>query len=96
MHPVVRIKPACAPLAIIVCGLMLALGACTTGGQPAGGAGSGVPSPSEPAAATTASANSGICAEAAALRASVAQLTTVTLGPGMGDEISFSRAVVSK
>jgi hypothetical protein len=84
MYPLIRIRLASRKLGIVVGGLALALAACSSGtGQPSAGAGSGTSS--SPVA--TASASAGLCADAAALRTSVSQLTTVTVAPGVADEI---------
>jgi hypothetical protein len=87
MHPVIRTRLALGKLAIVVGGLAVALSACTGGGsQPSAGASSGT-STSVATAPATASPSEGLCADAAALRATVDQLTNVTVAPGLADEI---------
>jgi hypothetical protein len=87
MHPVIRSTLALGKLAIVVGGVAVALSACTGGGgQPSAGASSGT-STSVATASATASPSGGLCADAAALRASVDQLTNVTVAPGLADEL---------
>jgi hypothetical protein len=67
--------------------LAVALSACTGGGsQPSAAASSGT-STSVATAPATASPSGGLCADAAALRASVAQLANATMAPGLANEI---------
>jgi hypothetical protein len=94
MHPQIHRLLSGKP-ATLICGLALALTACTGGsGQPSAGASSGAPSASGSTAAATAPANAQLCADAAAVRASVAQLANVTVAPGLADEIKTDLANV--
>ena len=86
MHPVIRTRLASGKLAIVVGSLAVALSACTGGSQPSAGVSSGT-STSATTAPATASPSGGPCAGAAALRASVAELTNVTVAPGLADKI---------
>ncbi|HET9967057.1 MAG TPA: hypothetical protein VFQ68_02405 [Streptosporangiaceae bacterium] len=72
-------------LVVTACGLALLAG-CASGSTSPGGTSSAAPSSSSPAAASPSS--SVLCADVAALRASLDQLTHVTVQSGMGNEIT--------
>jgi len=76
-------------LAASASGLALLAAACgSSGGTPSGGTSSGVPAPSASAATpATAQPNAVLCADAAALRASLNKLTHVTVGKGTASQI---------
>jgi len=75
-------------------GLALLAAGCGSGGSsgstPAGGSSSpaGSPAPSAPPTSSGAEANSALCADAAALRASVDKLRHITVGAGTASEIT--------
>ena len=71
-------------LVVTACGLALLAGCASSSTSP-GGTSSAAPSSSSPAAASPSS--SVLCADIAALRASLNQLTHVTVQAGMADEI---------
>jgi len=72
-------------LVVTACGLALLAGCASSSTSP-GGTSSAAPSSSSPAAAASPS-SSVLCADIAALRASLNQLTHVTVQAGMADEI---------
>lgn len=72
-------------LVVTACGLALIAG-CASGSTSPGGASSAAPSSSSPAAASPSS--SVLCADIAALRASLNQLTHVTVQAGAATEIT--------
>jgi len=73
-------------LVVTACGLALLAGCASSSTSP-GGTSSASPSSSSPAAAASPS-SSVLCADIAALRASLDQLTHVTVQSGMGNEIT--------
>ena len=73
-------------LVVTACGLALLAGCASSSTSP-GGTSSAAPSSSSPAAAASPS-SSVLCADIAALRASLDQLTHVTVQSGMGNEIT--------
>src|SRR5689334_19534851 len=73
-------------LVVTACGLALLAGCASSSTSP-GGTSSAAPSSSSPAAAASPS-SSVLCADIAALRASLNQLTHVTVQSGMGNEIT--------
>jgi len=73
-------------LVVTACGLALLAGCASSSTSP-GGTSSAAPSSSSPAEAASPS-SSVLCADIAALRASLDQLTHVTVQSGMGNEIT--------
>lgn len=82
-------------LAAIAGGLALLTAACGSGSSPASG---GSPSPSAPTSSAPAAAGSSpsaaLCADAAALSASLHQLTHITVQKGMANEITAKLTAV--
>lgn len=77
------------PAVLLATGLLVVgCGSSDTGGG-AGTAGPTTPSPatSSPTAASTSTASAEVCADAAALQASVDKLVTITVGPGVVTEL---------
>ena len=87
-------KPTRWKLVMSAGGLALLAAGCGSGGSsgstPAGGSSSpaGSPAPSAPPTSSGAEANSALCADAAALRASVDKLRHITVGAGTASEIT--------
>ena len=89
MKPGIRIRPARWKLAATGCGLaLLAAGCGSGGGTPAASTPAAVPSSSTPAAPATSPPTSVLCADAAALRASLGKLTHVKVGAGTVSQIT--------
>ena len=89
MKPGIVTRPARWKLAAIAYGLALLAAACGSGGStPSGGTSSGVSSSSTSAAPATSPPNAVLCADAAALRASLDKLTHVKVGAGTVSEIT--------
>ena len=90
VHRSARRGPARVASILVACWLALAVVACESDDT---GAGSAIPTPTAtPTTAATASPgtptpNPTVCADAAALRASVDELLAVTVRPGLADEI---------
>jgi hypothetical protein len=80
--------------AVIGAGLLAA--ACGSGGGLYGGGGSSGGATSAATSPAAPSPTSTLCADAAALRASVRTLTDVNVGPGAGDEIKSDLADVKE
>jgi hypothetical protein len=76
-------KPAARRLSVFVCGLALTLAACSEGGTPSTSGTSAAPT----ASAGTAAVSDALCADVAALRASLDKLRNVTVAPGLANEI---------
>jgi hypothetical protein len=77
---------------VVAAGAALLAAACGSSGSPAGGS-----SPSTTSAAPSSAApspTSAVCQDAAALRTSIETLTHVTVGQGMGDQITSDLADV--
>jgi hypothetical protein len=89
-------KPAWSKLAVATCVLALALvPACNDdSNNPSAGTGASTPPSPTPAASATSPSNAVLCADAAALRASVDKLMNVTVGSGMAGEIKADLAAV--
>ena len=89
MKPGIVTRAARWKLAPIACGLVLLAAACgSSGSTPSGGTSSGVSSSSTSAAAATSPPDAVLCADAAALRASLDKLTHVKVGKGTVSEIT--------
>ncbi|MGE5285649.1 MAG: hypothetical protein ACM3ML_00285 [Micromonosporaceae bacterium] len=86
MKPSIVTRPAWWKLVMVACGLALLVAGCGSGGgTPSEGTSSGVPSSSTP---VTTPPNAVLCADAAALRASLDKLTHVNVGAGTVSEIT--------
>jgi len=86
MHPSNVTRPMSRRLTMLACGLVLSLPACGSGTTPRSGTIT-TPSPSSASAVPTPTPNATLCANAGALRASLDKLVTVTITPGLANEL---------
>ena len=91
MKTVIVARAAMWKLVVAVCGLALLAVACGSSGAPSSGTSSSAPASSTPASTpaspSTSPSNGALCADAAALRASLDKLTHVKVGAGTVNEI---------
>jgi hypothetical protein len=90
MKRVIVTRPARWKTAAVVLGAGLFLAACSSSSTTTGGASA----PATSAAASSPSANAALCADAAALRASLEKLTHISVGSGAASDIKTNLADV--